>query len=489
MLLGIGLHAALSFYPSAWPVQDVKASYDGLFDEATIAVHGFRMPLFFLLSGFFTALLWRRRGLSALLGHRLRRVVLPLILGVLFIAPTVDWVADRAVEAQVVDSGDLAGAAYLGYDGAVRTMLDDGADVDAPGTDGFSPLYLAVAAGDEEMVDLLLERGADPNVPTAEGMSVDAAVYFGLEAISESLVAAGSHDPRPAGGAWQDISYWGLGSIEADVSTEADGPLSRLPSLHHLWFLWFLILFVLCFAPVAWLVDRRDRDGDPAAAPSRWSGWLMWALLPLVVVPQLAMEGGETIPAFGPDTSIGWMPIPSVFAYYLLFFTFGALLHGRRTRSGAPLVDTVGRRWWMVLPGAFMVLVVGMEVTFTRGAELHALASGLQVAYAWLMIFGLMGLFRAMLSAEHRSVRYLSDSSYWMYLIHLTLVLALQAWVRTWDIPAMFKFLLIVATTCVALLITYQLLVRYTPIGTILNGKRARPPRTPTPAATELERA
>ena len=45
------------------------------------------MPVFFLMSGFFTALLWRRRGLGALLNHRLRRVALPLLIGMFTIVP------------------------------------------------------------------------------------------------------------------------------------------------------------------------------------------------------------------------------------------------------------------------------------------------------------------------------------------------------------------------------------------------------------------
>ena len=103
------------------------------------------------------------------------------------------------------------------------------------------------------------------------------------------------------------------------------------------------------------------------------------------------------------------------------------------------------------------------------------------------MIFGLMGLFRAVLSVERRWVRYMSDASYWMYLWHLTLVIGMQAWIRTWDIPAVVKFGLIVITVSIALLITYQLLVRYTAIGTMLNGKRTRPakPKTNAPAAPE----
>lgn len=59
MLLGIGLHAMLSFLPGSRPVKD--AHQNELYYLPFAAIHGFRMPLFFLISGFFTALLWRRR--------------------------------------------------------------------------------------------------------------------------------------------------------------------------------------------------------------------------------------------------------------------------------------------------------------------------------------------------------------------------------------------------------------------------------------------
>ncbi len=208
----------------------------------------------------------------------------------------------------------------------------------------------------------------------------------------------------------------------------------------------------------------------------------MWALVPAVLIPQLAMEGGGAIPAFGPDTSIGWIPIPHVFAYYALFFAFGVLMYGREWRPGALMVDRVGRPWWLVLLLAAVVFVIGYRVTFEGGADMRVPAAALQVAYAWLMIFGLMGLFRAILSTEHRNVRYLSDSSYWMYLVHLTLVIWLQEWVRTWDIPAGVKFAIILLLAFSLLLATYRLFVRYTTIGTMLNGKRVRATRPAVPA-------
>jgi peptidoglycan/LPS O-acetylase OafA/YrhL len=483
MLLGIGLHAALSFYPTLWPVTDIKADIDGFFDEFVLAVHGFRMPLFFLLSGFFTALLWRRRGLSNLLWHRMRRLVLPFILGVIFIVPTVDWVSERAIEDQIVDSSDIHSAVFLGNLGATQRLIDEGVDIDAPAADGgYTPVYLAAVTGAAEILDLLIANGADPNIPAPDGMAVDAAAYFGHRQIAEALVAAGSYDPRAAGTDWQDLPYWAQGTADEIEGTET-GIDAWLPNLHHLWFLWFLILFVLLFAPFAWLAERLERQRAPDAPPARWPLWAMLAIMPLVLVPQLAMEGGGAIPAFGPDTSIGWVPIPNVFLYYALFFGFGVLMFGRVGRSGALIVDTAGRRWWLLLPIAAVVFVVGAQMTYDGDPSSRGISSALQVLFAWLMIFGLMGLFRTLLSVERYAVRYLSDSSYWQYLWHLTLVIALQAWVRTWDVPALLKFGLIVITTSVALLITYQLLVRYTVIGTMLNGKRTRPTRSTEPSS------
>ena len=75
MLLGIALHASLSFSTLPWIVHDTRQSE--LYSVFMMAVHGFRMPLFFLVSGFFSAMLWRRRGLASLLKQRAVRILVP----------------------------------------------------------------------------------------------------------------------------------------------------------------------------------------------------------------------------------------------------------------------------------------------------------------------------------------------------------------------------------------------------------------------------
>ena len=101
----------------------------------------------------------------------------------------------------------------------------------------------------------------------------------------------------------------------------------------------------------------------------------------------------------------------------------------------------------------------------------------MQAAYPWFITFGLMGLFRRYCPADNATMRYLSDSAYWLYLAHLPLIIAAQLAVKDWPIPALAKFLLIVTVVTAFLLWTYQTLVRYTWLGRFLNGPRARPAR------------
>ena len=202
----------------------------------------------------------------------------------------------------------------------------------------------------------------------------------------------------------------------------------------------------------------------------------MWWMIPLTLVPQLYMGGGGAYPVFGPDTSDGFVPLTHVLLYYATFFAFGALMYGR---PGPPRLaggDTIGRPWWLFLPAAVLIVFpAALIFTFDPEAFSWPVASVLQVVYAWGMCIGLMGLFRVLLPKERRGVRYLSDSSYWLYLAHLPLVIVAQMVVRDWSIPSGFKFVMISAVATVLLLLSYQLFVRYTPIGTMLNGKKHRP--------------
>ena len=60
-------------------------------------------------------------------------------------------------------------------------------------------------------------------------------------------------------------------------------------------------------------------------------------------------------------------------------------------------------------------------------------------------------------------------------MVHLPLVIGVQIVVRDWALSSGIKFLLIAVGVSAVLLLSYQAFVRYTPIGTLLNGRRRRP--------------
>lgn len=88
MFLGLVIHSSVSFMttPAAdsWRYRDAAQSV--LFDILVFFIHVFRMPLFFLMAGFFTAYLYYRRGPWPMLSNRMARVAVPfaIFLPILF---------------------------------------------------------------------------------------------------------------------------------------------------------------------------------------------------------------------------------------------------------------------------------------------------------------------------------------------------------------------------------------------------------------------
>jgi glucans biosynthesis protein C len=85
VLLGIVLHALLAFIPEPWIV--ASANESAILAHLYNFIHAFRMPAFFVLSGFFAALVLARRGPASWAQSRTLRLGVPLLFGVLFVVP------------------------------------------------------------------------------------------------------------------------------------------------------------------------------------------------------------------------------------------------------------------------------------------------------------------------------------------------------------------------------------------------------------------
>ncbi len=90
MFLGVALHAGVAYTITPVPFWSIRdANSTPLVDLFLFAIHDFRMQVFFLLAGFFGCLLYQKYGVLGTAWHRVKRVGVPFVLGLVFIVPTV----------------------------------------------------------------------------------------------------------------------------------------------------------------------------------------------------------------------------------------------------------------------------------------------------------------------------------------------------------------------------------------------------------------
>ena len=252
--------------------------------------------------------------------------------------------------------------------------------------------------------------------------------------------------------------------------------------LTHLWFLyWLLVLYVLALAVRA-VVNLLDPDG------ARRSGLVdpivrtvvARDLTPLVVGAPLCVAfllKQDWLLWYGvPPAENGLIPNPVGLVAYGCAFGFGWLLNRQvevirvwERRYRRNLVAAV------VLTGIALAMVGLTPDTEPEGLGWHKV--GYAVVYTlavWAWTMGLIGAAMRHLSRPNPSIRYVADASYWVYVVHLPLVMALQAAVSQVAVPWFVKFPAILLVTYPLTLLSYRYLVRYTFIGALLNGRRRR---------------
>ncbi len=252
----------------------------------------------------------------------------------------------------------------------------------------------------------------------------------------------------------------------------------------HLWFLYLLLwLYAISLAMRSALlcIDKsgsvsRMLDATVAHCISSRAGPLALAapvVVALSVIPNWSIGMGVPTPAYT------LVPPATSLSIYLYVFVLGWAMHRQ-----LHLLAELAKRWSV----NFCFGLIGALFSLHLAAAQPDPASVLSGAYHLLgaaaygialvcLTFAFVGLGCRYFSQESPVVRYLADASYWMYIIHLPLVMALQTALMYEDLHWSIKFLLINALGAGLLLLTYHCGVRYTWVGRLLNGAR-RPRRT-----------
>jgi len=91
---------------------------------------------------------------------------------------------------------------------------------------------------------------------------------------------------------------------------------------------------------------------------------------------------------------------------------------------------------------------------------------------SWLWSFALIGLFYRYLPNRNRVLQYVSESSYWVFLVHMLGTIGFGILLYNLPLEPIAKMGINILATTLACLATYHVLVRHTVIGGLLNGKR-----------------
>lgn len=360
MLAGVFFHGALAYSPmlnSLWPAADRQQS--PIVDYIVWFAHLFRMPLFFLIAGFFVAYLVSKRGMAGMLKNRALRILLPLII----FLPLCMWAV-------------------------IAPLLSAAASVQAK-----SPI-----------MEMIVTAMANPGTP-----------------------------PPP-------------------------------PTTMHLWFLYNLVFFCLftwVFHYVNWQWLR--------AYLNRITPVLFLTIFPLLLIPAL-LSVAAPLPA--PDS---FLPQLWSFGFFGLFFALGYWIFG--------VENFIDRFKSYVVQ--LLVMSVALYVVFywlipkQLTLEPSSLFSWKKVAVSlceayisvWMSLVCLV-YGKSYLNVHNRMLRLISDSSYWIYIVHLPIIFALQYCMMDKQWSLLTKYGATMGVTLALGALSYLLLVRWTPIGWMLNGRR-----------------
>lgn len=283
------------------------------------------------------------------------------------------------------------------------------------------------------------------------------------------------------------VSGWimGTASMQGDVDilaglSQAFQTLKSLPNGifvgSHLWFLYYLLIITtsLLFIRLVLrtlpqlnhlLYSLADRSLSRIGQSS--SSAAIFALPTAVGIYFMSAWGMDT-----PDKSL--IPHLPTYLVYLGCFLIGWLLHRQPNVLDKLSRLTPVRVINIFGSAAFTIYLSKYESDpgFAYYDQIHIAYSFSYSMLMWSLVFGSIGLFRVVFKKPNKIVRYFADASYWLYLIHLPIVLWLQ--IAFAELPLHWSVKLpaiSILTVAIAILI-YDIAIRPSPIGKILNGAR-----------------
>lgn len=365
MLLGLVLHSALTYnvtyHGDAWSLKDPETTH--IFSDSLVfIIHSFRMPIFFLVAGFFGAMLFYERQPLRMVKNRISRIVFPFLVFLFLLWPLIIFA--------------------FGYTSAVFSYQENPSEI-------------------------------------------------ALEPFTNILAFI----PK---------------------------------TTSHLWFLYYLALITGTVVIVVLLLKNTPKLTKKLTEIFDWLIQRPFArILFFSVVIFILLTVLETSMV---DASVSLIPDLNTFAHFSFFYLIGWVLF----KSKRHLNTFIRYDWTCTILAIILATIQGLTV---QSSELEPNGNSVMLilyssVIVSLFMFGITGLFIRYGSKHSTRMRYISDSSYWVYLIHLPLTAIIPAFIWQLPVPAFVKFLIVLSITTIICFVSYHYLVRATFIGKFLNGRK-----------------
>ena len=291
--------------------------------------------------------------------------------------------------------------------------------------------------------------------------------WFLLKPLIISAWVMGAESMRGDANLWNGlkIGFQSLGQLPKDLFVGS-----------HLWFLYYLLLVTAIALVVRTVIHLNS---NLYAKVTHWTdrmvtwvvdtrfSWLVLSLPTAACLWYMRNWGMDT-----PDKSL--VPQVSVILVYGGFFTFGWLLHRQPELMGSFARLSFGR-FALGIIGIGGSLILSAYQTNLGHPQIGLIRGGFVLSYAfmmWSLVGLIIGLFKRFLDKPSKVVRYVADSSYWLYLVHLPIVVLLQIAFAELPLHWSLKLIAISLLTVGISLVLYDLFVRSTFIGKTLNGQK-----------------
>jgi glucan biosynthesis protein C len=237
----------------------------------------------------------------------------------------------------------------------------------------------------------------------------------------------------------------------------------------HLWFLQHLVLFYMAAIGLVYIFDRlkftTGRGLLSASFRFNAFGFLIVATILIGGISQL-------FPAPLPSIWTGFVIPPEQLLYYGTFFIFGWILERRR--------DTFlsfSKYYKLFLTSGTLLSIVVLYFLnvywkLPGFSPMHMVLKMLFAFQTMLLVIGFLGLFTQAFRKQSLFWTYIAQSAYWVYLVHLPVVMITQLVLVKTDIPGVLRFPIVILSGLFFSFITYHYMVRSTWIGQLLNGKK-----------------